>query len=194
MICSIGCEYQFNTEDTNADLLKLITPEEIDSIFAAISQEESLKYPTETDDNGALIVYWLDGGSVWHMSQFCATIKNADSDKVRYGSVNDAICNKKGRACKVCGEDMDEYLPESDLLTKGDAASSVLPCTENDESSLEHLVDGEVVVFWLENSKVWHISKSCSSLSKSDPNKIIEGSVSDAISAGKERVCKICSN
>lgn len=45
-------------------------------------------------------------------------------------------------------------------------------------------------VYWVENGEVWHTKSSCPSLSRS--KKIISGSLSDAKSAGKERVCKRC--
>ena len=45
-------------------------------------------------------------------------------------------------------------------------------------------------VYWVKNGEVWHIKESCSSLSRS--KNIQSGTVSDAIAAGKERVCKRC--
>lgn len=45
-------------------------------------------------------------------------------------------------------------------------------------------------VYWVEKGEVWHTKSSCPSLSRS--KNIISGSLSDAKSAGKERVCKRC--
>lgn len=45
-------------------------------------------------------------------------------------------------------------------------------------------------VYWVKNGEVWHLKESCSSLSRS--KNIQSGTVSDAIAAGKGRVCKRC--
>lgn len=45
-------------------------------------------------------------------------------------------------------------------------------------------------VYWVKSGKVWHTTKNCPSLSRS--KSILFGSVDDAMSAGKERVCKRC--
>ncbi|MBQ8509146.1 MAG: hypothetical protein IJ493_04480 [Clostridia bacterium] len=48
----------------------------------------------------------------------------------------------------------------------------------------------ENVVYWVKNGEVWHLRENCPSLSRS--KDILSGSVSDAMNAGKERVCKRC--
>ncbi len=45
-------------------------------------------------------------------------------------------------------------------------------------------------VYWVEKGEVWHTTESCPSLSRS--KKISSGSISDATTAGKSRVCKRC--
>ena len=45
-------------------------------------------------------------------------------------------------------------------------------------------------VYWVAGGEVWHIRSDCSSLSRS--KNIKSGSVSDAVAAGKARVCKRC--
>jgi hypothetical protein len=45
-------------------------------------------------------------------------------------------------------------------------------------------------VYWVKNGEVWHVSRECSSLSRS--KEILTGTVSEAIQVGKERVCKRC--
>ena len=45
-------------------------------------------------------------------------------------------------------------------------------------------------VYWVKGGEVWHVKKTCSSLSRS--KTILSGSVDDAIAAGKTRVCKRC--
>lgn len=50
---------------------------------------------------------------------------------------------------------------------------------------------GELIVYWTESGKVWHLSRECGTLKRS--SSVIEGCELDAINAGKERVCSICS-
>lgn len=45
-------------------------------------------------------------------------------------------------------------------------------------------------VYWVANGEVWHLTESCPSLSRS--KNIKSGSVSEAMAAGKARVCKRC--
>lgn len=48
----------------------------------------------------------------------------------------------------------------------------------------------EQTVYWVEKGKVWHLSSDCSYIKKS--KSLISGTVGDAISAGKEKVCSRC--
>ena len=178
-------------EDTDPDAPKALTPEQIESIFAEISYDEADKYPEETDSNGNCVVFWLEGGSVWHISKACPSIEKADPAKVKQGSQQDAAAAGKKRECKVCGsgaeitvsEDTDDSVDSTDAVTE----------LNGDKYQKEYTEDGQLLVFWLDSSKVWHVSRYCSSLSRSDPSKIIEGVEADAIAAGKERPCKTCS-
>ena len=45
-------------------------------------------------------------------------------------------------------------------------------------------------VYWVKNGEVWHIRETCPSLSRS--KNIQAGTVEQAVSAGKSRVCKRC--
>lgn len=45
-------------------------------------------------------------------------------------------------------------------------------------------------VYWVANGEVWHLTESCPSLSRS--KNIKSGSISEAMAAGKARVCKRC--
>lgn len=186
---------RFIGESTEPDSLKVLTPEEIESIFTAISYEESEKYPVETDANGMNVVFWLEGGAVWHVSRACSTIEKADPSKVNSGMVRDAMKSGKERPCKICGKDA-EY-PESLGTDTPDDSSGIeaesISAVETEKYPKEYGEDGELVVFWVESGKVWHESRHCSSLSRSDPAKILHGSVTDAVASGKERVCKNCS-
>ena len=47
------------------------------------------------------------------------------------------------------------------------------------------------VVYWTESGSVYHVTDQCSSLKHSE--KILHGSVEEALAAKKERLCKTCS-
>ena len=79
-----------------------LTPELVESIYAALSAAATEKYPTETDANGRLIVYWTVSGSVYHSSASCGSIKKLDPTEVRSGTEKDALRVGKERPCSVC--------------------------------------------------------------------------------------------
>ena len=49
-----------------------------------------------------VVVYWTEGGSVYHLSKDCYHLKRAAS--VESGSVSRAWALGKERACSVCGD------------------------------------------------------------------------------------------
>lgn len=49
-----------------------------------------------------VVVYWTEGGSVYHLSKECYHLKRAAS--VESGSVSRAWALGKERACSVCGD------------------------------------------------------------------------------------------
>lgn len=177
--------YGFDTDYPTGELL---TPEMIDSIIDAATVEEVEKYPTETDPNGELIVYWLPGGSVWHASANCPSVSNADN--VSCGSITNAISQGKKRPCKICAEDV-EYTEVTEDITQ-----EIEDQTENISSEKypkDYMEDGTLLVYWTKSGTVWHESLSCPSLANTVKNNIFYGTSEDAIVAGKERACKKCS-
>ena len=189
---SCGCRTFKIGVSTEPESLKVLTPEDIESIFAEISYETTEKYPSETDENGSLIVFWLEGGAVWHVSQYCSTVNKSDPEKVKNGSVQEAIDSGKERPCRICGKNID-YTP----ITEPESGVSYTDTDlqpETEKNPKEYSEDGELIVFWLDGGKVWHESRYCSSLSRTDPEKIKQGSAAEALAAGKERVCKNCSD
>ena len=193
LLFSCGCTEHYFGVSTEPDSLKVLTPEEIESIFAEISYEVTEKYQVVTNESGDDIVFWLDGGSVWHISQDCSTVKKADISNVNSGSVQDALSCGKERPCKICGKNY-EYSENTEHSVQADISSQIVTEQLTEKYPKEYDKDGDLIVFWLESSKVWHESRYCSSLSRSDPNKIIQGSVEDGIAAGKERACKNCAD
>ncbi len=107
-----------------------------------------------------------------------------------------------------CGEDYavldissDTYLYTPDLdffdmLITDDTqtgASESAEITELPETmNLPEAADDETAdcVYWVSSGDVWHITEKCSTLSRS--KNIKSGSVSDAMAAGKDRVCQRC--
>lgn len=79
-----------------------------------------------------------------------------------------------------------EYSGETDDVMQ--LIETTQPTDSSDNVSNER--EAVDTVYWTPNGSVWHITKECSSLSRS--KNIVSGSESDAIAAGKERVCKRC--
>ena len=48
------------------------------------------------------VVYWINGGSVWHKTYTCGYIK--DGSEVFYGSEEIAVENGKNAVCSACKE------------------------------------------------------------------------------------------
>lgn len=182
--------YGFDTELPTGEVL---TPEMIESIIDAATVVEPEKYPTETDESGSLIVYWLPGGSVWHASKDCSSVAKSDPAKVVSGSIADAISEGKDRACQKCSKDIEYDVPTLDIDTQVDIHTTDIPSSDGVVSSDTAMNGESVTVYWTEGGSVWHLSDSCSSLSKTDPADIVSGSEDEAIAAGKERACKKCS-
>ncbi len=66
--------------------------------------------------------------------------------------------------------------------------------TDGEKYPKEFDANGNLIVYWLNNGTVWHESAKCSTVTKSDPAIIHNGSAYEAYSSGKERACKICSS
>lgn len=94
-----------------------ITPEQIYEISESIAESkaiaESEKNATntemvaetfipDTDDNGNIIVYWTENGSVWHINSKCSSLSR--SSKIEFGSEEVAVLAGKERLCKKCYE------------------------------------------------------------------------------------------
>ena len=78
-----------------------ITKEELASLSAELSG--GAKEPTETTPNDGTVlylVYWSEGGSVYHNTADCRHLK--DSKTVESGSIQDAVNKGKEKACSAC--------------------------------------------------------------------------------------------
>ena len=185
-----GCVDRFAGENSGSETPKVLTPEDIESIFASVTDNEIDKYPSDTDEAGNEIVYWLKGGEVWHSSKFCGSISRSEPDSVFQGTISDAIAAGKKRGCKTCsdGEESD-YIVVSDESSDDDSDA-----ISDTYAETEIVIDADTIVYWLKNGSVWHLDSSCRSLSGSDKSSVISGSLKEAYSQGKERGCKNCSS
>ncbi len=182
-----GC-VEFFTGDSSEETLKLLTPEDIESIFASITVDVTDKYVAETDAQGNDIVYWLKGGSVWHASKLCGSIENADEDSVIRGTIQEAISCGKKRSCKICSDGAEA--PDA-LTGVADTSSSELHQSV-DETKIA--VDQSTLVFWLKNGTVWHLDYNCRSLTGAERDAIHTGTIGNAYADGKKRGCKNCAS
>ncbi len=185
-----GCVERFVGEDTDYSTGDVLTPEMIESIFEAISTPVTEKYPTETLEDGSVLLYWLEGGSVWHTSLLCGSISKATPDNLHSGNIEEALSAGKKRGCKICAENA-QY--ETDAYIGSAAPAESTDEVTQHRYSKDYDENGDLIVYWVKNGTVWHISKECSSLSKSSDADIFSGTEFDAQAIGKERACKICS-
>jgi hypothetical protein len=181
-----GCVERLVGEDTDFSTGEVLTPEMIESIFNEISVPVTEKYPTETDSNGEVLLYWLEGGSVWHTSLKCGSVARASAENLHTGSLSDALSAGKERGCKLCAKNY-----EPSLESEGPSVTDVEQT--KDKYPRDYDAEGNLIVYWLKGGSVWHESRECSSLSKSSDSNILSGTVNDAQTSGKERACKICS-
>ena len=89
-------------------------------------------------------------------------------------------------------ESVSQSLAQSASATESTEEDDVNVTVEWIDESLEtehgSLTD---VVYWTESGSVYHVTDQCSSLKHSE--KILHGSVEEALTAKKERPCKTCS-
>lgn len=67
---------------------------------------------------------------------------------------------------------------------------STTTARETLEPDIFTTVPDGATVYWTNSGSVWHVSRGCSALKNS--TDIISGTQSDAVAAGKSRVCKKC--
>lgn len=184
-----SCRVLFTGEETSHDPGSILSPEDIESIFAEVSDEVTEKYPTQTDSDGELIVYWLEGGSVWHASKRCPSIQKADADNLLCGGTADAVSAGKTRPCKICAEGIG-FDEATDVTTDTERIETG---EETEQYPKKYDATGALIVYWLDGGSVWHESDRCPSVTKADLSSVRSGTVNDAYYKGKKRACKICS-
>ena len=89
-------------------------------------------------------------------------------------------------------ESVSQSLAQSASATESTEEDDVNVTVEWIDESLETEHDSLTdVVYWTESGSVYHVTDQCSSLKHSE--KILHGSVEEALAAKKERPCKTCS-
>ena len=89
-------------------------------------------------------------------------------------------------------ESVSQSLAQSASATESTEEDDVNVTVEWIDESLETEHDSLTdVVYWTESGSVYHATDQCSSLKHSE--KILHGSVEEALAAKKERPCKTCS-
>jgi hypothetical protein len=187
-VCSADSEITVVIPETTQTPETTKQPETTQAPETTETPETTDRYPKEYDSAGELIVYWLEGGSVWHESAKCGTVTKADPAKLLRGTPQDAFAAGKDRACKICSADSEitVFIPETTIIP----GTTGTPTTTIPESIG---ADNRDIVYWTDSGSVWHISIDCSALARTDPENIRTGDVSKAIEAEKERACKKCS-
>lgn len=152
-------------------------------------------------------VFWLKGGSVYHLYRDCSFLEKADD--VRQGAASESGRNK---VCEVCEKRrFDETVqaqsesPEEEALsgTQDDLPSGLIQLDgaetaddiqnrsliQEESEGTDPAANGQVeTVYWTPSGSVWHSDPNCTSLSRS--KDVRSGTVAQS---GKERGCKICS-
>lgn len=67
------------------------------------ANEESVPHNDTSEEDEHSTVYWTEGGSVWHVSKECSSLKN--SKNIISGSVEEAQNAGKERVCSRCGKE-----------------------------------------------------------------------------------------
>ncbi|MBQ2765474.1 MAG: hypothetical protein IJF48_00620, partial [Clostridia bacterium] len=71
-----------------------------------------------------------------------------------------------------------------------DDVDTTLVISDKLDSDEQFHDDNEDTVYWVKGGEVWHVKKTCSSLSNS--KNILTGSIEEAMSNGKTRKCSRC--
>lgn len=97
-------EKENKNEDSSSSLTDSDTPSGENSEGTQGDTEGTERNETESADfesDTAIIVYWTEGGSVWHVSRDCYHIKNKE---VSSGTVTEAEMSGHDKGCKTCNK------------------------------------------------------------------------------------------
>ena len=145
------------------------------------SSENTQIMPSGIDDDAT--VYWVKSGSVYHRDPDCAQLRR--SSDIMSGT---AAQSGKNFACRFCCGKSEDNAEET-KLPSGDAESTGSTESGGSANITETIPDESQTVYWTPGGSVYHSSKSCPSLAKSENVK--SGTVKES---GKSRLCKKCAS
>ena len=145
------------------------------------SSENTQILPSGIDDDAT--VYWVKSGSVYHRAPDCAQLRR--SSDIMSGT---AAQSGKNFACRFCCGKSEDNAEET-KLPSGNAESTGSTESGGSANITETIPDESQTVYWTPGGSVYHSSKSCPSLAKSENVK--SGTVKES---GKSRLCKKCAS
>lgn len=145
------------------------------------SSENTQILPSGIDDDAT--VYWVKSGSVYHRDPDCAQLRR--SSDIMSGT---AAQSGKNFACRFCCGKSEDNAEET-KLPSGNAESTGSTESGGSANITETIPDESQTVYWTPGGSVYHSSKSCPSLAKSENVK--SGTVKES---GKSRLCKKCAS
>ena len=145
------------------------------------SSEYTQILPSGIDDDAT--VYWVKSGSVYHRDPDCAQLRR--SSDIMSGT---AAQSGKNFACRFCCGKSEDNAEET-KLPSGNAESTGSTESGGSANITETIPDESQTVYWTPGGSVYHSSKSCPSLAKSENVK--SGTVKES---GKSRLCKKCAS
>lgn len=145
------------------------------------SSENTQILPSGIDDDAT--VYWVKSGSVYHRDPDCAQLRR--SSDIMSGT---AAQSGKNSACRFCCGKSEDNAEET-KLPSGNAESTGSTESGGSANITETIPDESQTVYWTPGGSVYHSSKSCPSLAKSENVK--SGTVKES---GKSRLCKKCAS
>lgn len=144
------------------------------------SSDNTQILPSGIDDDAT--VYWVKSGSVYHRDPDCAQLRR--SSDIMSGT---AAQSGKNSACRFCGGTSEDA--EETKLPSGNAESTGSAESGGSANITETIPNESQTVYWTPGGSVYHSSKSCPSLAKSENVK--SGTVKES---GKSRLCKKCAS
>ena len=145
------------------------------------SSDNTQILPSGIDDDAT--VYLVKSGSVYHRDPDCAQLRR--SSDIMSGT---AAQSGKNFACRFCCGKSEDNAEET-KLPSGNAESTGSTESGGSANITETIPDESQTVYWTPGGSVYHSSKSCPSLSKSENVK--SGTVKES---GKSRLCKKCAS
>ena len=163
-------------------------------------------------------VFWVKGGSVYHLYRDCRFLEKAED--IRYGT---AAQSGRSKVCEVCSKryelenttvetqsaaELRETPPDTASVDGTEAAETVgalealdtLTASNGDpadrsapaqtEAPNDYYTDNtSTTVYWTPSGSVWHSDPKCTTLARS--KTILSGTIAES---GKPRGCKVCTN